>query len=431
MISAPTVALWLDTRSINKEGKAPLKLRITYQRTTKRYELKKFMNQAVFMDLKEYDEIIKMRHRTKFLPYNKMIVELQDKVKTINPFSFEAFEKALFKKEIQKSDDLIDLYIESINGFKKDQVSSIDTYVNAIKKLCKYKFGNDEVVLSKNSENLYYKATTRSFKISEVNALFLENFSRTVTESDIAKSTVSIYLRTLRAVYNKAIASGIVTKESYPFLSKNNKPVITVEKKAQKTVLSANQIKEIMKLELYSNGDEFGRDFWLLSFFCYGLNITDLLHLRVKDFYSDNNYFQFVRRKTKNKVNEVIKVMVIPIAKEIINKYKTGIKPDDLVFNFLEGYETPDKIKGKEKWVVKRINRGMKNIADRIGKNSIKTYDCRYTFANLSRNKNVPFNFIKYAMGHTIAKRITDTYMIEYNDDEIKYHTESIFADFL
>ncbi len=73
----------------------------------------------------------------------------------------------------------------------------------------------------------------------------------------------------------------------------------------------------------------------------------------------------------------------------------------------------------------------MKNIAERIGKNSIKTYDCRYTFANLSRNKNVPFNFIQYAMGHTIDKSITETYMIEYNDDEIKYHTESIFADFL
>ncbi len=53
---------------------------------------------------------------------------------------------------------------------------------------------------------------------------------------------------------------------------------------------------------------------------------------------------------------------------EIINKYKTGIKPDDLVFNFLEGYETPDKIKGKEKWVVKRIIGGMKNIAERIQK---------------------------------------------------------------
>ncbi len=308
MISAPTVALWLDTRSINKEGKAPLKLRITFQRTSKRYELKKFMNQAVFMNLDDYGEFKNKRDKEKFKQINKMMVEIQDKVKAINPFSFDAFEKALFKKEIQKSDDLIDLYIESINGFKKDQVSSIDTYVNAIKKLCKYKFGNDEVVLSKNSDNLYLKATQRNFKISEVNTQFLENFSRTVTESDISKSTVSIYLRTLRAVYNKAIASGIVSKESYPFLSKNNKPVITVEKKAQKTVLSANQIKDIMKLELYSNGDEFGRDFWLLSFFCYGLNITDLLHLRVKDFYSDNNYFQFVRRKTKNKVMKSLRL---------------------------------------------------------------------------------------------------------------------------
>lgn len=431
MSSAPTVALWLDSRTINKDGKSPLKLRITYQRSSKRYELKKFMNQAVFMDLREYDEIIRKRHKTKFQPFNKMIVELQDKVKTINPFSFVAFEESLFKPAVKISDDLIDLYIDAINGFKMDQVSSKDTYINAIKKLCKYKFGNDEVVLSKNGDNLYHKVTKRDFKISEVNSQFLENFSRTVTESDVSKTTVSIYLRTLRAVYNKAIDAGIIARETYPFLKKNNKPVITLEKKANKTVLSVGQLKEIMNLDLYSKGDEFARDFWLLSFFCYGLNITDLLHLKISDFYASNKYFQFVRRKTSNKVNDVIKVMVIPIAQDIIKKYKTGVNQNDLVFDFLEGYDSPDKVKGKEKWVVKRINRGMKNIADMIGKNPIKTYDCRYTFANLSRNKNVPFNFIQFAMGHKVDKSITDTYMIEYNDDEIKYHTESIYGDFI
>lgn len=430
MNSAPTVALWLDTRSVNRDGKSPLKLRIIYQRKNKLYNLKTFMNQAVFMTASEYDTIILKRHKTKFQQFNKLIVEIQDIVKTIDPFSFTAFEECFIKSEDKVSDDLIDLFLDTINGFKNEQVSSKDTYINAIKKLCEYKFGKDELVLKKNRDNVYYKTTNKAFKITDVNRAFLEQFHTSVTDNNIKKSTASIYLRNLRAIYNKAIRMGIVGKETYPFITINNRPLITIEKKAEKTVLSVGQIKEIIELDLVNQNDIFARDFWLLSFFCYGMNMTDLLHLKMGDFYNNNKYFQFTRKKTSAKVNEKINVMLIPLAEQIINKYKTGTNTNDFVFNYLEGYETPEKIKAKEKWIVKKINRGMSNISGKLGKKPIKTYDCRYTFANLSRNKNVPYNFTQYAMGHKADKSITDTYMIAYNDEEIEQYTKIIYSDF-
>jgi hypothetical protein len=64
MSSSPTVAYWLDTRTKNIDGKHPLKVRITFNRDNKRYDLKKFIHEPVFLSEKDYKDIIKEKHKT-------------------------------------------------------------------------------------------------------------------------------------------------------------------------------------------------------------------------------------------------------------------------------------------------------------------------------------------------------------------------------
>jgi integrase len=73
----------------------------------------------------------------------------------------------------------------------------------------------------------------------------------------------------------------------------------------------------------------------------------------------------------------------------------------------------------------------MKKVAEKMGTKNITTYDCRYTFANLARNKNVPYNYIQVAMGHSKNNSVTDVYMDDYSEEQIRNFTEVIYADFI
>jgi integrase/recombinase XerD len=122
-------------------------------------------------------------------------------------------------------------------------------------------------------------------------------------------------------VYNNAINDNLIALESYPFgKTISNKFSIASKAVSDKTILSANQIIELMNFDLsddYKQVIEFSIDFWLLSFFCNGMNITDLLHLKYSDFYNPST-FEFTRRKTSAKVDKKITITLIKPALEIL-----------------------------------------------------------------------------------------------------------------
>lgn len=438
MSSLPTVAYWLDTRTTNKDGKHPLKIRITYNRANKRYDIKKFINKPVSLSKKGYEEIIVAKQKKTYDDFNKLIVAIQNSFVIIKTFSFEAFEKHWFVTR-HLTDDLVDLYINAINTMEAKQVSSKDTYVNAIKSLTRFHFKNDNLkVLDKNSAGLYQKdkSLNKKFSISLITKDFLERFEKRLKTDEKPKSnaTIAIYLRTLRAVYNNAIDDNLIAPESYPFgRTRSNKFSIASKVVSDKTILSANQISDLMNFDLsedYKQVIEFSIDFWLLSFFCNGMNITDLLHLKYSDFYNAST-FMFTRRKTSGKVDNKITITLIKPALEILNKYKSVGNDNGYVFHFLNGYTDAEKEKAKVHWIVKKINNGMKKVAEKMSTKNITTYDCRYTFANLARNKNVPYNYIQVAMGHSKNNSVTDVYMGEYSEEQIRNFTEVIYADFI
>jgi hypothetical protein len=69
------------------------------------------------------------------------------------------------------------MYINAINKMEAKQVSSKDTYVNAIKSLARFHFKNDDLkVLNKNSSGLYQKdkSLNKKFSISLITKDFLE-----------------------------------------------------------------------------------------------------------------------------------------------------------------------------------------------------------------------------------------------------------------
>ncbi|MBK7808475.1 MAG: hypothetical protein IPJ51_19620 [Saprospiraceae bacterium] len=116
----------------------------------------------------------------------------------------------------------------------------------------------------------------------------------------------------------------------------------------------------------YKQVIEFSIDFWLLSFFLQWYEYYGLVTSKYSDFYNPST-FEFTRRKTSAKVDKKITITLIKPALEILRKYKSKGNDNGYVFHFLNGYIDAEKEKAKVHWIVKKINNGMKKVAEKMG----------------------------------------------------------------
>jgi len=94
------------------------------------------------------------------------------------------------------------------------------------------------------------------------------------------------------AIYNKAIKSGFVEKEQYPFENYKIKSVPT-----EKRALEWDFIKKIIELDLpFADKCFNARNYFLASYMMYGMNFTDMAYLQKKDIV--NGRIVYRRRKT-------------------------------------------------------------------------------------------------------------------------------------
>jgi integrase/recombinase XerD len=85
-------------------------------------------------------------------------------------------------------------------------------------------------------------------------------------------------MRTLRAIYNKAIADGVAEKEAYPFEAYT----ISHQQSPASGAIRVDAIKKIVELELPAGSAlEYHRNVFLMSFYLQGMPFADLARLQV------------------------------------------------------------------------------------------------------------------------------------------------------
>jgi site-specific recombinase XerD len=74
-----------------------------------------------------------------------------------------------------------------------------------------------------------------------------------------------------------------MTPEQYPFGQKTKKKYeIPIDRNIKKA-LSADNIRKIKQVNDLREEAEFARDIWLFSFYCGGMNMTDICHLKYEN----------------------------------------------------------------------------------------------------------------------------------------------------
>ncbi|WP_103864368.1 site-specific integrase [Aquimarina sp. I32.4] len=407
-----SISIYLDKRRTKSNGKFPVRLRVfvSNPRKQKLYPTKFDFTKKEFESIwetnkprKEYKDI-----RLKLQAIENKANEIADK---IIPFAFTQFEKKLFRKK----GDGIKVpyhYKERIADYKKqNRISTADSYNCSEKALKKFvEEGN------KNYSNL---------TLLDINKNWLLDFEHFMTNSGRSITTVGIYLRPLRAIFNKAIEEGEIEKEFYPFGKR--KYQIPTSKKVKKA-LSKEQMKKLFLAVSQNEEQEKAKDFWFFSYNCNGMNIKDIAQLKYKNI--TNNKIVFYRAKTLFTSKTDLKPITVYLndySNKIINRYSNPEKlPEKYIFPILKGDETPEQQQVKIKNFTRYINQHLKKLCKANDlPEEISTYWARHSFATLSVQKGVSLEFMQESLGHK-NMATTQAYFAGFDDETKKEFAEGL-----
>lgn len=394
-----TSSLYLDCRRAKKNGNYPLKIQLFNSKTRKQ---KYFPTNYEFTP-EAYEQIqLKKTKADKEwdLKLNTLLAKVNEAIDSTNPFSFEQFEKKLYDKYTK--DDLVKtLFNNKIKDFIiDDKIGTADIYKNSLRSI--------ELFL------VHKKTTIDSLSISQIDSNWIQeydNYMKKVRGNSI--STAGMYLRNLRTIYNLAIKNKTVELASYPF-GKNNFQIKSQTK--SKFVLFKDDIALLKNTIPKNKSQEIAKDFWLLSYYCCGINLNDLAFLQKRNLTPDT--MKFFRNKTKDsKVSD--KEIVIPLRREmwdIIDKYRND--STFYIFDIIDENDSAERKKRKIRQFNDVINKNIKKLCIGLFKDTPTVYTARHSWASNMIIANAPPIYIMQQLGHSDLKTTTNyitTLPVEYS----------------
>ena len=127
----------------------------------------------------------------------------------------------------------------------------------------------------------------------------------------------------------------------------------------------------------------------------------------------------FIRQKTERttKNRKEIRVVIVPELQQIIDKWGNKPYPNNYIFPYLTGKETPLERKTTTKELTKRINKRMKMIASNLNISNITTYTARHSYATILKRNGANLAYISESLGHSDLKT-TEAYLASFEKEE-------------
>lgn len=337
--------------------------------------------------------------------------------------NYKSLKLLIQKKQIEADKVIIDLdekgdqyTVDDIVDRLKPAVSNATVFAyteSLVKRLEKSgKIGNANV----------YEATLAAFKKyrREVDLTFhqftyrvIKDFEENLQENNKRLNSISVYLRTLRAIYNQAIKDKVAQEKDYPFKDLKIRQETTV-----KRAISKEDIAKIRKLELvpWTELDK-ARDYFLFSFNMRGMSFVDIAFLRNCDIV--NGRVLYTRKKTRQKFS----IKLTEEAKAIIDKYHYTDESQGFVFQIIDR-------KGSEyldyRNALRLTNKKLKTIGeDAACSIKLSTYVSRHSWATIAKRSGIPTAVISEGMGHN-SEKTTQIYLDSFENEVIDDANELI-----
>lgn len=402
-----------DNRRKKNSGNYPIKLRV-YSKVTQK---EKWYAIGIDLTIAEFEEIYFNVNQTNFrgkkkeinIKLHKFKTTAEDVAKEITVFNFETFEKNLFRKSTDKNNVEYHFNLVISKNTKENKIGTAESYNYTLKSLAQFS--------EEKKKTSIHKLTFKSITVDWLNEY--ENFMLAKGRS---YTTIGIYTRTLRVVFNNAIDNKDIHEDIYPFGKK--KYQIPRTKKVKKALNSA-QLKTLFEAEVLNKNEAKAKDFWFFSYACNGMNLKDIALLKYSDIKEDK--FSYYRAKTFDKTAEktTITIHLTDFTKSIISKYGNENK-SGYVFSIIDVKEDSITQYKKIKNFTRYINDHIKRIAkanDLPAETSF--YYARHSFATNSIRKGASMEFISEALNHSDLS-VTKKYFAGFDDETKKEFAHSV-----
>lgn len=277
--------------------------------------------------------------------------------------------------------------------------------------------------LGKHRTSETYSSTLNSFtrfrqnkevRFDEIDSDLMMAYESYLRSEQICPNSISFYMRTLRAVYNRAVEKGII-KQSYPF-----KYVYTGIDKTVKRAVSIATIKQIKNMDLSLHPSlEYARDLFLFSFYTRGMSFVDMAYLRKKDLH--NGILVYRRKKTGQQLH----IKWERCMHDIVNKYPENDTP--YLLPIIHSTTKPERAQYQNASAL--INRKLKQVQRLLKLDvSLTMYVARHSWASIAKNKNIPLSVISESMGHD-SEATTRIYLSSLATDVIDKANSLILKD--
>ncbi len=402
-MKSPKIALTLFPSKTLIDGTNPILVRITYDR------IRKYVSTGCSAKKEDWDyELEQMitkkdgKRLNKAIDVNKQINRKLAEIERECLSMGERFQLHKIGSKITKTDDL-SKYMQSV-------IESL---------LSDDKPGNAVVYRTTFNSLMQFDSNLR---FSKIDSKFLDRYAKHLNQKGLSQSAQNNYIRTLRAVFNRAIAEEVIDENIYPFSRRNGESgkfkVSSLSVKASPIGLSIEQMLTLKSCEVSEkDGSAEAKRIFLLSYFLRGMSFTDLARLKWNDI--QNQRFNYIRKKLQNRQGaKSLNVSIPEKAAEILEYYTQfgGI----YILNVLDGTEKTEKamrqrIQGK----LKIINAGLKIISKSNNlPEQLSSYWARHTYAKTLNSNSVPLSVIQQALGHAELST-TGIYIKSMNQEEV------------
>ena len=429
-----STTITLDKRRVKqKTGKYPVKLLVTFEREPRRYQTIYELSEEEFKKLSSpriSPELQKIKDKLREIQWQSEKI-----ARGLEPFSFEEFEKDFIlnhsdfkqrksiKKELsQKTTYKFDrsLYEHRFPIFKEKELEPGTileaTLLYVDKLLQEHRIG------SAVSYQTSYYAFTRfrgNVRFTDITVSFLHQYESWMLGLDYSKTTVGIYVRQLRTLFNEAIDKGLLKREKhYPFGRRKYQPPTS------KNIKRSLKLEDVARLYYYqpeNKQEQWAKDFWFFSYLANGINPKDIALLKYRNI--EGEYLIFERAKTEKSTRSdprPISVFLTEDLKQIIERWGNSNKTSlDYIFPILQPGITPMRQYELIELFIASINDWMKKIRKKLGiEKSVTTYVARHTFSTVMKRSGASTEYIQEALGHTNIKT-TENYLDSF-EKEVK-----------
>jgi integrase len=251
-------------------------------------------------------------------------------------------------------------------------------------------------------------------KLEHITAALMSDFQQSLKSEGRSMNTISFYMRTLRAIYNRAIAEGRIRRTvDGPFTG-----VYTGIASTRKLALTSNQLARLSEFDPTAptvSDDEapspqnlscpLQQSLAMFLFCCHarGMCFVDMAHLKKSDVRGDT--IRYVRKKT----GRHIELHLLPSMRRIIEWFSPLTTGSEYLFPVITDPHKNSRLQYEsglrvQNWRLKQIAASLS-----IGR-PVSTHTARHSWATVAKNAGLPLAVISEGLGHS-SQRTTQIYL--------------------